>query len=79
MVATQKQISMAHMEDETPGFMLLNFNFSYNFNTYLKITGGVTNILDKAYYEHLNRRIIGGKGNMYEPGRVFYVNVYFNI
>ncbi len=79
MVATQNDISTAYMEEKSPGFMLLNFNFSYDFNSYLKLTGGVSNILDKAYYEHLNRRIIGGKGNLYEPGRVFYLNVYFNI
>jgi len=79
MVATQKKVSLAYMEDETPGFTLLNFNCSYQFNTYLKITGGVSNILDKAYYEHLNRKIIGGKGELYEPGRVFYINLYFNI
>ena len=79
MVAAQNDISAAYMEEESPGFVLLNFNFAYKFNTYLKVTGGVSNILDKAYYEHLNRRIIGGKGNLYEPGRVFYMSVYFNI
>ncbi len=79
MVATQKNISAAYLEEESPGFMLLNFNFAYNFNKYLKVTGGISNILDKAYYEHLNRRIIGGKGNLYEPGRSFYLSVYFNI
>jgi iron complex outermembrane receptor protein len=79
MVASQNEISKSYMEDETPGFVLLNFNMSYNFNTYLRVSGGITNILDRAYYEHLNRRIIGGKGNLYEPGRVFYINLHFNI
>jgi iron complex outermembrane receptor protein len=79
MVSPQNNISQAYDEDKTPGFMLLNFNLSYEFNQYLKVTGGVSNILDKAYYEHLNRRIIGGKGNLYEPGRAFYINLLFNI
>jgi iron complex outermembrane receptor protein len=79
MVAKQTNISQAYVEDETPGFVLLNFNFSYDFNDNLRITGGVSNIFNKAYYEHLNRRIIGGKGNLYEPGRIFYLSVYFNI
>lgn len=79
MVSPQNNISQAYAEDKTPGFMLLNFNLSYEFNQYLKVTGGVSNILDKAYYEHLNRRIIGGKGNLYEPGRAFYINLFFNI
>ncbi len=79
MVAAQNNVSTAYMEDASPGFVLLNFNFSYNFNNYLKVSGGVSNIFDKAYYEHLNRRIIGGGGNLNEPGRVFYLNLYFNI
>jgi len=79
MVAAQNNISESYMEDKTPGFVLLNFNLMYQFNSYLKLTAGVSNIFDKAYYEHLNRRIIGGKGNLYEPGRIFYLNLYFNI
>ncbi|MEE4257109.1 MAG: TonB-dependent receptor [Bacteroidales bacterium] len=79
MVAEQKNISQAYGEDETPGFVLLNFNILYDFNDNLRLTGGVSNIFNKAYYEHLNRRIIGGKGNLYEPGRIFYLSVYFNI
>ena len=79
MVATQKQLSEAYMEEETPGFMLLSANISYTFNKFLKITAGANNILDKAYYEHLNRRIIGSNGKLYEPGRSFYINLYFNI
>ncbi len=79
MVAPQNDISLAYMEEKTPGFVLLDFNLSYEFNAFLKITGGVANMLDKAYYEHLNRRIIGGKGELYEPGRSFYINLYFKI
>ena len=79
MVAAQKQISEAFMEEDTPGFMLLNLNVSYTFNSYFKLSGGISNILDKSYYEHLNRRIIGSTGKLYEPGRSFYINLYFNI
>ena len=79
MVSEQKNISQAYGEDVTPGFILLNFNFLYDFNENLRLTGGVSNILNNAYYEHLNRRIIGGKGNLYEPGRIFYLSIYFNI
>ncbi|MEN8226002.1 MAG: TonB-dependent receptor [Bacteroidota bacterium] len=79
MVAAQKKVSESYMENETPGFMLLNFNFLYQHSANLKFSGGVSNIFDKLYYEHLNRRIIGGKGELYEAGRVFYLNVYFNL
>jgi iron complex outermembrane receptor protein len=79
MVAPQNNVSQAYNEIKSPGFVLLNFNLSYNFNKYLKVTGGVSNIFDKYYYEYLNRQIIGGKGFLYEPGRMFYVNLYFSI
>lgn len=79
MVTRQNLYSEAYMENETPGFALLNFRLSYQYHPKLRFTGGVSNILDKAYYEHLNRRIIGSGGDLYEPGRVFYVNIYFNI
>jgi iron complex outermembrane receptor protein len=79
MVSAQNNISEAYLEAKSPGFALLNFYLSYDFNKYLKVTGGVSNILDEFYYEHLNRRIIGGQGNLYEPGRSFYINLYFKI
>jgi iron complex outermembrane recepter protein len=79
MVAGKKDISKAYAEEISPGFALLNFYFAYRHNDYLRVSGGVSNILDKSYYEHLNRRLIGGKGNLFEPGRVFFVNIYFTI
>ena len=36
-------------------------------------------LFDQAYFEHLNRNIIGTKYSLYEPGRSFYVNLFFKI
>jgi iron complex outermembrane recepter protein len=58
---------------------LLSFSAKYKINKYANITAGVNNIFDRAYYEHLNRKIIGTTGKLYEPGRVFFVNLYLNI
>lgn len=79
MVAAQGSLSKAFYEKHTPGFILLHFSFSYEFSRNLLVTGGISNIMDKAYYEHLNRNIIGSADEFYEPGRVFYVNLKFKI
>jgi iron complex outermembrane receptor protein len=75
LVAAQNRISEAYDEKITPGFFTAGINLSYKFNQYLTMAGGVSNIFDVAYYEHLNRRIIGTDAPLYEPGRIFYLNV----
>jgi iron complex outermembrane recepter protein len=79
MVAAQNRISAAYGEEETPGFAVAGINLFYRYNALLSLSGGVNNIFDTAYYEHLNRRIIGSTSSLYEPGRIFYVNVILNI
>lgn len=78
-VAEQSHISEAYDELTTPGFFTAGFNMNFRFNEVLSMAGGVSNIFDEAYYEHLNRRIIGSKAALYEPGRSFYLNVIFNL
>jgi iron complex outermembrane receptor protein len=79
VVAAQNHISEASYEQETPGFMVAGLSFSFIFNKYFNLSAGVDNLFDDAYYEHLNRNIIGSNTNLYEPGRVFYFNLMFNI
>lgn len=79
MVAAQKHVSQSAYEQEAPGFTLAGFSVNYNFNKYLAVAGGVNNIFDVAYYEHLNRNIIGSTNSLYEPGRSFYINLFFKI
>ncbi|MCF8365109.1 MAG: TonB-dependent receptor [Bacteroidales bacterium] len=78
-VAEQSRISEAYDEKATPGFFTAGFNVNYRFNEILSMAGGISNIFDEAYYEHLNRRIIGSQAVLYEPGRSFYLNVIFNL
>jgi iron complex outermembrane receptor protein len=78
-VADQKRISEAFDEKETPGFLVAGFNLNYQINKTISLAGGVNNIFDEAYYEHLNRRIIGSETSLYEPGRSFYLNVILNL
>lgn len=78
-VADQHHVSEAYYEAETPGFALLNFSVKADLTKNISLSGGVHNIFDRSYYEHLNRKILGTQGKLYEPGRVFFVNVKVKI
>ena len=77
--SSQNRISVAMQELTTPSFSLLDFSLMYKHNQYFRVVGGVNNLFDVSYYEHLNRRILGTNTRIYEPGRVFYINLIFNI
>lgn len=79
LVAAQHHVSKAFYEPETPGFSLLNFSVAYRVSKNIDINAGVNNIFDVSYYEHLNRKIIGSTEKLYEPGRVFFVNLNLSI
>ncbi|MBE0641963.1 MAG: TonB-dependent receptor, partial [Bacteroidales bacterium] len=79
LVSAQDHLSAAYEEDKTPGFQLLDIGVNYKFNEYVTVTGGINNLFDVAYYEHLNRRMISSKGNLYEPGRIFFINLVLDI
>jgi iron complex outermembrane receptor protein len=76
MVAPQKHVSEAFYEEETPGFALLDFSIRWKIAKFVELNTGISNIFDCAYYEHLNRRIIGSNENLYEPGRALFATVY---
>jgi iron complex outermembrane recepter protein len=78
-VAAQEKVSESYYESTTPGFNVFGINLIYHHSKNLTLTGGVSNLLNTAYYEHLNRRIIGSSVNFYEPGRVFYINAIVNL
>ena len=79
LVATQNKVSEAYYETASPGFTTLDFILTYKYNAHLKVYTGITNIFNTNYYEHLNRRIIGSESPLYEPGRIFYMNLIFNL
>jgi iron complex outermembrane receptor protein len=79
MVLSQNHVSSAYYESKTPGFNIFGASLTYRPNKYISVVGGVNNIFNVDYYEHLNRRTQGTLINLYEPGRVFFVNLTFNI
>lgn len=74
-VTGQGHVSESYVEPETPGFFTSDFSVSYRWRSMVTINGGIRNILNKAYYEHLNRNIIGSNKPFYEPGRSFHINM----
>ena len=68
----------------TAGFSILSFNGGYRFRRNLLISGGIDNLLDKAYAEHLSRSgaMVPGfvqLSRINEPGRTFWLKANFNL
>jgi len=78
-VAEQNRISKDFGEQPTPGFALLNLRAGMHFARFIEVAIGVENLLDKAYYEHLNRKRRTDMMPIYEPGRnvVLQVNLEY--
>lgn len=74
-VAAQKLVSEASYEASTPGYVISGFGISWMPLKAIRLTAGVSNLFNKAYYEHLNRRIIGSGENFHEPGRTMFLNL----
>jgi len=73
-VAAQNKISESYMEEKSFEFQILDLKLKYTFNKYFTVYGGINNLFDKYYFEHLNRNIIGSDKPLYERGRNFYLN-----
>ncbi len=74
MVNAQMKVSESYAERTTPGFVTAAAAIRYSPWKFISVAGGIENIFDTPYYEHLNRRIIGSTNPLFEPGRVFYFN-----
>ena len=79
MAAAQGHVSESYDEGRTRGFWTAGMHLTWQAHPVLNISAGVNNLFDRPYYEHLNRRMIGTAGNLYEPGRSFYVVLRFKI
>ena len=74
-VATQNRIASEYGETTTPAFFLMDVGVEYVLNKYVRFSGGVNNVLDENYYEHLNRSVRGTNNRIYAVGRNFFVNL----
>jgi iron complex outermembrane receptor protein len=71
--SNQDRYAESFGESETPAFSVYNFFGGFRATYYLELQVGVQNILDKTYYEHLNRQYRNQPINsvVWEPGRNF--------
>jgi len=68
-------------ESRTPGFWLADVTFSSDILDGFTLSGGVRNLFDEDYYEHLNRQFNPMEnpsgGYLPEPGRRFFAELSF--
>lgn len=75
----QDRIATSYGETETPGFTVVDAKLMWDINSNIVATGGVENLFDTAYYEHLSRSVRGADARpIYSPGRSFYLTLTFN-
>ncbi len=79
IITSQNRVSEAYYEVTTPSSTIINLSFRYNLSEKTQISGGVHNLFDEYYYEHLNRRMIGTTQKIFEPGRRFFINISIKI
>lgn len=75
----QERIAKSFGETVTPAFHVVDAKISWFINRNISATGGVQNVFNKAYYEHLARSIRSTETRpIYSPGRSFYATLTFN-
>ena len=74
-VLKQSRISTEFGESATPAFWLTDLDITYDLFQWLSLSGGIRNLFDMAYYEHLNRSISGTGHPIYNPGRNIYLSL----
>jgi iron complex outermembrane receptor protein len=75
-VLEQNRIATDFGESKTPDFTVLDLNASYFPTENISLSGGIRNLFDEAYYEHLNRAVKGSSPlPIFAPGRSFYITI----
>lgn len=79
-VLKQERISTDYGETVTPEFALIDFSLRVQISGGISATAGIQNLLDEAYYEHLNRTIGGTPPVViFAPGRSIFVSLSFSL
>lgn len=73
-VIKQEQVAESYGETVTPGFSTFDLKLTYDISRILHIAGGVRNLFDVAYYEHLSRSVRDASERpIYAPGRNLFL------
>ena len=73
LVGRQERISAEFGETETAGFAVTDLVVGARVGDSVELTGGIDNVLDGTYHEHLNRRHKVGGAPINEAGRSFFL------
>ncbi|WKV12984.1 TonB-dependent receptor domain-containing protein [Marivirga harenae] len=71
-VDRQNRVSAEFGEVKAPSFYLIGLESSFKITEKWHLKAGANNLLDQAYYEHLNRPILTTGEKIFAPGRNFY-------
>ncbi|MCC5940209.1 MAG: TonB-dependent receptor, partial [Balneolaceae bacterium] len=81
-VFPQPRFDELFAESRTPGFWIMDASLRAEIFTGLMLSGGVKNLLNESYYEHLNRRFNPSAGGtsefLPEPGRRVFLELTIN-
>lgn len=79
-VLKQNRIAGDFGETKTPSFSVVEIKMSYSFSDQFHLKGGVRNLFDESYYEHLNRSVKGtNMERIFAPGRSFYITLSYQL
>ncbi|MGY6559621.1 MAG: TonB-dependent receptor domain-containing protein [Nitritalea sp.] len=78
-VRGQQRVAQSFGEFESPAFTLLDLHLSYDILPQLPLKVQVHNLLDAAYFEHLNRPLrVSENRPLFEPGRNFSLSISYH-
>lgn len=79
-VIAQNRYNESFGERRTPGFSLIDFDALYRFNSWLRASAGVNNLLNTHYYEHLNRSFAAQRERpIFAPGRNVFLSLSIDL
>ena len=73
----QNRVSYEYGESETPEYFKVDLNISYKFKNNLKFNGGINNVLNSNYYDHLSRYVNVLESPLYAPGRNYFISLNY--
>jgi iron complex outermembrane receptor protein len=77
-VAKQDRVATSRNEGVTPGYQTVDVRAGVGLTNGITIRGGVLNVFDKYYYDHLNARnpfALPDRLPVPEPGRIFFLDL----
>lgn len=78
-VLAQERIAEYFGETHTPAFTVMDVRAAYQFSPSWEISGGVLNILNATYWEHLSRFVRSMENPIFAPGRNAFLTLSYRV